>query len=60
VEAFELNDESGGEPPDAHPLHGVPFLGTLLAEVGIVPLQQLTLHVLTACGAKILSSSVFI
>ena len=48
METLELNDEGGGQAPDAHPLHGVPLLGALLTEVGIVTLEQLALHVLAA------------
>ena len=47
MESLELYDQGGGEALDAHALHRVPLLGALLAEVGVVALQQLSLHVLT-------------
>ncbi len=53
VKALELNDKGGGEPLDAQSLHRVPLLGAFLTEICVVPLQELSLHVLTEVKEKI-------
>ncbi len=40
MEPLELYDERLRQGPDAHPLDGVPFLVALLAEVGVVTLEE--------------------
>jgi len=53
VKALELDDKGGGEPLDAQSLHRVPLLSAFLTEIRVVPLQQLSLHVLTEKEEKI-------
>ncbi len=55
MKALELDDKGGGEPLDAQSLHRVPLLGALLTEIRVVPLQQLSFHVLTRKEEKILT-----
>ena len=50
VETLELYDECLRQASDAHPLDGVSFLVALLAEVGVVALQQLAFHELEIQG----------